>query len=129
MHRSLFLPGSWREELCKCQLCLSLYKSKECEFLIDPTDTVHHYESEGNAANVSGEGSTLSAGISALNKLDRVSQVEMLTEYNNMKCGLSDYLKRFADSKTVVKEADIKVFFDGLKAQKRPRLEIPENCR
>ncbi len=43
--KTLFLPTNWRQDLCKCDDCLKLYKEQQISFLIDEEDTVHHYES------------------------------------------------------------------------------------
>ena len=43
---ALFLPGGWRDQLCKCVDCQKLYSDKKIEFLLDPEDTVHFYESQ-----------------------------------------------------------------------------------
>ena len=59
----------------------------------------------------------------ALSEMDRVKQAEAVASYNNMKSGLMDYLKKFAEKKRVVKQEDIQEFFSQMKAGKRPRLE------
>ena len=42
-------------------------------------------------------------------------QVEAIHSYNTMKDNLMEYLAKFASSKKVVREEDIKEFFDGMK--------------
>ena len=61
--------------------------------------------------------------------MDRVKQVEAIQSYNSMKANLMEYLKKFAQSGKVVREEDVKEFFEQMKSVKRPRLEIPDNCR
>ena len=51
----------------------------------------------------------------ALSQLDRVKQVEAIHSYNNMKENLMEYLTKFADNKKVVREDDIKTFFEVIK--------------
>ena len=48
----------------------------------------------------------------ALSQLDRVKQVEAIHSYNNMKENLMEYLAKFANNKKVVREDDIKTFFE-----------------
>ena len=48
----------------------------------------------------------------ALSQLDRVKQVEAIHSYNNMKENLMEYLSKFADNKKVVREDDIREFFE-----------------
>ena len=41
-----------------------------------------------------------------------MKQVEAIHSYNNMKENLMEYLAKFADNKKVVREDDIKTFFE-----------------
>ena len=64
---ALFLPNGWREQLCRCDDCAKIYEEKKLEFLLDPEDTVHFYESQS-----SGEGGTqYEEGMKALSSMDR----------------------------------------------------------
>ncbi|KRY76760.1 putative E3 ubiquitin-protein ligase UBR7, partial [Trichinella pseudospiralis] len=46
----VFMRNGWRKKLCHCSLCLDLYKSYDCEFLLDDEDTFEKYNenSENN---------------------------------------------------------------------------------
>ena len=46
-------------------------------------------------------------------------QVEAIHSYNAMKDNLMEYLAKFANSKKVVREEDIKEFFEGMKKTKK----------
>ena len=61
--------------------------------------------------------------------MDRVKQVEAIQGYNSMKSNLMEYLQKFAQNGKVVRKEDIQEFFEQMKSNKRPRIEIPENCR
>ncbi|KRX40370.1 putative E3 ubiquitin-protein ligase UBR7 [Trichinella murrelli] len=39
----VFMRNGWRKELCHCLLCLDLYKTYDCEFLLDDEDTFEKY--------------------------------------------------------------------------------------
>jgi hypothetical protein len=39
---ALFFTAGWREALCKCEECTKYYE--DVPFLLDPEDTVLHYE-------------------------------------------------------------------------------------
>lgn len=112
----------WRSKLCRCQRCLEMYKIKECEYLLDDKDTVQYYEAQGKALAKNHE-SPFERGMSALNRMNRAAVVEALHGYDELKANLSDYLRKFADTKKVVREEDIHEFFQQLKSKKRPRLE------
>ena len=47
--RTLFMADGWRGELCRCADCAAgVYTAdRGLEFLLDPEDTVHHYEAKG----------------------------------------------------------------------------------
>ena len=107
MTSSMFLPLGWRSSLCKCPSCTQLYIDTNTTFLTEESDTVHHYESKARDKK-----GTLEQGMEALSQMDRVKQVEAIHSYNNMKQNLMEYLAKFADSKKVVREDDIRTFFE-----------------
>jgi len=123
---SLFLPEGWRSQLCKCNSCSVRYKEEELEFLLDPNDTVHSYEEQAQE-----DKGQFEKGMEALSQLDRVKQVEAIHSYNSMKEDLMEYLGKFAANGKVVREEDIKEFFEGMKSRKKPRLGSgpPSTCK
>ncbi|CAA3006454.1 E3 ubiquitin- ligase UBR7 [Olea europaea subsp. europaea] len=110
---------SWRSRLCRCADCMQMYKAKECEYLLDEKDTVQYYEAQGRAIV---RETPFERGMTALNKMNRTAVVEALHGYDELKADLSTYLRKFAESKKVVREEDIHDFFAQLKSKKRPRL-------
>lgn len=114
-----FWPSNFRQKLCTCGECLSMYKDLKVLFLTDPDDTVLAYESLGKE-NVAGGASQYEKGMLALSSLDRIQQINALTEYNKMRDKLLDFLKSFKDRKEIVKEEDIKAFFAGMKPRREP---------
>ena len=64
-------------------------------------------------------GSQYENGMKALSEMDRTQQVEAIHSYNNMKTNLMEYLSKFADNKKVVREEDIREFFETMKNKKR----------
>lgn len=112
----------WRSKLCRCEKCLEMYKVKGCEYLLDEKDTVQYYEAQGKALAKT-NGSPFERGMSALNRMNRAAVVEALHGYNELKADLSDYLRKFADTKKVVREEDIHEFFQQLKSKKKPKLD------
>lgn len=112
---SLFFPDKWRSALCKCPECCKMYKELKVEFLTDESDTVLSYESQAKEE----KRTTVDQGMEALSQMDRVKQVEAIHSYNNMKTNLMEYLSKFADNKKVVREEDIREFFETMKNKKR----------
>ena len=48
---SLFFSDGWRTKICKCSECDKNLSNEGLEFLTDPEDTVHHYESKSKRTN------------------------------------------------------------------------------
>ncbi|GBP87544.1 Putative E3 ubiquitin-protein ligase UBR7 [Eumeta japonica] len=112
-----FWPSDFRQKLCTCNECLTMYKELSVLFLIDPEDTVTAYEALGQA-KVGGTQTQYEKGLEALSSLDRTLQINALTEYNKLRDNFLDFLKGFKDRKEIVKEEDIKTFFAKLKPRK-----------
>lgn len=115
-----FWPSEFRQKLCTCNECLTMYKDLRLLFLLDPEDTVTAYETLGKE-KIDGTPTTqYEKGLQALSSLDRVQQINALTEYNIMRDKLLDFLKSFKERKVVVKEEDIRAFFAGMKPKREP---------
>ncbi|XP_005986670.1 putative E3 ubiquitin-protein ligase UBR7 [Latimeria chalumnae] len=117
-----YWPQGWRSKLCTCQKCKHLYSTLEVTFLLEESDTVLAYENKGKSSQEE-EGERRDPLMTALSHMDRVQQVELIYEYNDLKTELKDYLKRFADEGKVVTREDIQQFFEELQAKKRRRLD------
>ncbi|XP_066145467.1 putative E3 ubiquitin-protein ligase UBR7 isoform X1 [Euwallacea fornicatus] len=119
------LQASWRKQLCTCDNCLKMYENQEIAFLLDHEDPVHLYEERSKAkaqAVVEDQNNRF------LSSMDRVQLIEAISGYNELKEQLGEYLKKFAENKKVVRAEDIQEFFEGMKARKRARVEIPYYC-
>ncbi|KAM8921747.1 putative E3 ubiquitin-protein ligase UBR7 isoform 2-T2 [Pelodytes ibericus] len=115
-----YWPDNWRTKLCVCEDCMKMYKELEVQFLVDESDTVQAYENKGKNDEAQERRDPL---MTALSSMNRVQQVELICEYNDLKTELTDYLKRFAEEGKVVKTEDIKHFFEDLRSRKRRRVE------
>lgn len=121
-----FMVFHWREKLCTCVDCVKMYQEYGIDFVTDPEDMVQFYEEKGKTTEMP---SQFEAGMEALSSLDRVKQIEAISEYNDMKNHLKEYLQKFVDSKKIVREDDIKEFFANLNARKKQKVEVPTHCR
>lgn len=121
----------WRSNLCKCAKCMSLYKSLDVLYLTDESDTMTAYEERGRLKRPSV--SSYESGMQALQDMGRIPQVEAMHEYNDMKSELTEYLRDFVAQGKVVKEEDIRNFFDSLQSRKRQRVgsanSVQYSCR
>ncbi|GAB0190898.1 putative E3 ubiquitin-protein ligase UBR7 [Grus japonensis] len=95
-----------------------MYSELEVQFLTDECDTVLAYENKGTSDQETERRDPL---MDTLNSMNRVQQVELICEYNDLKTELTDYLRRFADEGTVVKREDIQHFFEEFQSRKRRR--------
>ncbi|XP_043192753.1 putative E3 ubiquitin-protein ligase UBR7 isoform X2 [Amphibalanus amphitrite] len=121
---ALFWKQGWRKLLCTCDDCKAMYQSSSVEFLLDEEDSVAAYEARGRR-----DAGSYAAGMRALENMDRVQQIEVVHEYNDLKSELMSYLKKFAENKKVVREEDIQEFFSGMKSRKRQKTEMSHYCR
>lgn len=115
-----YWPLNWRSKLCTCKDCMKMYGDLDILFLTDEYDTVLAYENKGKVDQAAGKTDPLMDTLSSMN---RVQQVELICEYNDLKTELKDYLKRFADEGTVVKREDIQQFFEEFQSRKRRRVD------
>uniref|UniRef100_A0A8C1SW07 Putative E3 ubiquitin-protein ligase UBR7 n=1 Tax=Cyprinus carpio TaxID=7962 RepID=A0A8C1SW07_CYPCA len=121
---AVFWPSAWRTKLCTCTDCKVLYADAGVSFLTDEMDTVLAYENKGKSteqAEQAGGAEGRDPLMSALNNLNRVQQLEIIHEYNDMKTELKDYLQRFAAEGKVVTPEDIRQFFEQQQSRKRRR--------
>lgn len=122
-----FYPDiNWRQQLCTCVTCLKTYQDEDVLFLIDPQDSLQVYEEKGTAKALEEERTQEQK---FLNSLDRVPLMETIAAYQELKGELAEFLKKFAENKKVVREEDVKEFFEDMKARKRQKTEIPYFCR
>lgn len=112
-----FWPDGWRSNLCDCDVCAQQMRRKRVEFLLDAEDTVRSYEEKG-LAKVTENGSDDAdvqpeyiRAMSALQQLDHIAQIDVISGYNKLKDKLTAFLRGFATNGQVVEEADIKRFF------------------
>lgn len=129
LNGALFWPDNWRQFLCTCADCMALYEAQNVGYLTDMQDTVHFYEEKGKAKALENSESQYEQGMKALSSLDRVKQVEVVSEYNAMKDQLKEYLQKFADNKKIVREEDIREFFSTMAARKKQKVDMPYFCR
>lgn len=121
-----WLDCNWRQQLCTCVKCLQMYENEKVMYLIDPQDPVQVYEEKGTATALEMDQKEEER---LLNSLDRVPLMETIAAYNDLKSELGEFLKKFAENKKVVREEDVREFFEGMKARKRQRTEVPYFCR
>jgi E3 ubiquitin-protein ligase UBR7 len=120
INSACYFLNNWRDALCKCEICLKMYKTNQVEFLIDKNDTIKFYEDSGkSAANQIDENKLLD---DELSKLNRISQLELLHNLNDFKDQLKDFLADFAKNGQVVKRENIEEFFDELNQRKRRKV-------
>ncbi|XP_036437835.1 putative E3 ubiquitin-protein ligase UBR7 isoform X1 [Colossoma macropomum] len=118
---AVFWPSAWRTKLCSCTHCKNLFADAGVAFLLDETDTVLAYENKGKTTEQAGGVEGRDPLMSALNNLNRVQQLEIIHEYNDMKTELKDYLQTFAAEGKVVTPEDIRHFFEQQQTRKRRR--------
>lgn len=120
-----FMYESWRQKLCKCELCLKVYKDENISFINDPLDTVQTYEIKGNDKAEENEKELVQK---FLTDLPRQPLLNTIAAYHDLKKNLGEFLKEFAENKKVVRVEDVKEFFSGMEARKKPKLDYQYYC-
>jgi len=120
-----FLNG-WREALCKCNECMSMYKKRNIEYLLRINDTIKYYEAQGKDTQQTEQDENKLID-NQLSKLNRVSRVEFLHGVNDFKTELSDFLRSFANKGEVVKRENVTEFFESLEKRKRLKLDADKS--
>uniref|UniRef100_G1Q8T3 Uncharacterized protein n=1 Tax=Myotis lucifugus TaxID=59463 RepID=G1Q8T3_MYOLU len=113
-------PLNWHSKLCTCKDYMKMYGNLDVLFLTDEYDTILAYENKGKVDQAADRTDPF---MDTLNIMNRVQQMELICEYNDLKTELKDYLKRFADEGTVVKREDIQQFFEEFQSKKRRRVD------
>ena len=103
---ALFLKQGWREKLCRCEKCLTMYIVQKVPYLIDDQDSLEYYEAKGKQGNENIE----EASAKAFDRMLTHSQkVEMASGYRELSTTIRDHLKDFKGK--IVEKADIQNFF------------------
>ncbi|KAF5274262.1 hypothetical protein FQR65_LT04380 [Abscondita terminalis] len=118
----------WRKKLCTCPECIRVYEEEHVMFLLDPQDTVQVYEEKGKEKAREFEAKQQENDMKFLNSLNRVPLMEAIAGYNDLKENLTEYLKKFAENKKIVREEDIREFFSNFDTKKKQRSEVPHYC-
>ncbi|XP_010877159.1 putative E3 ubiquitin-protein ligase UBR7 [Esox lucius] len=117
---AVFWPYHWRAKLCTCISCKRAYVEAGVQFLLDESDTVLAYENRGIIEE--GSASFDSLLMSGLSALDRVQQLEIVYQFNEMQTELMAFLRQIADEGKVVTAEAIHQFFGELMSKKRRQM-------
>merc|ERR1711988_1532457 len=112
----MFWQENWRKKLCTKECCKAVYAPRGVSYLLEEEDTVQAYEERGRKRRCS---SDYDRGMEALGSMERPQQVEMIHGFNNLKDGLKGFLRGFAERNEVVKEEDIRAFFEQMQAKRQ----------
>ena len=117
----------WRQSLCRCEDCLSLYRTKKIEFLLQDNDTITYYENQAKSTD------SFSNGVDAFSEMmSPLQKTEMLYQFNNLKEEFTDFFRPFANEGKIITKEDIQKFFEELNRKKERNKDAgipPENCK
>ena len=112
-----FPDDAWRAELCRCAEC---GQEEEVEWLLSEGDSVGAYERRGRESVGASRDEALAAALQE-SVPNPHAQRQLIQGFQNMKDGLSDFLKSLGPDQVVSKD-HIDQFFLQLNA-KKPRLQ------
>jgi hypothetical protein len=91
---TMFLSKKWREQLCKCDTCISFYANNGVEYLIDKEDTIEEYEKMAKEKRKEKLQQQEGAELNFMNKLNHVQKIEILNGISDMKNELRSFVVR-----------------------------------
>jgi len=122
-----FWTKGWRESLCSCNNCITLYDKEKVSYLVSELteleDEEENLEQTDEANNrpidllETGQNAFLHLPIPHQNKVD------LIVGYTHMRDGLKEYLRDFAESGREVTKEDITSFFETMQDPKRRKKE------
>ncbi|XP_055354926.1 putative E3 ubiquitin-protein ligase UBR7 [Paramacrobiotus metropolitanus] len=115
-------PAKWFEKLCRCTDCMTMYKDKQIEYLLDSEDTCAAFEErEGlkEMENVRRASQMTPEEIFAhiCEGFDPVTQVELAHWFNNLKEVFVEFIKTRLQGGQTITETDIEEFFRTFNVQ------------
>ncbi|KAI8608856.1 hypothetical protein BC830DRAFT_1174064 [Chytriomyces sp. MP71] len=119
--QNLFCLPGWRDTLCRCPTCHTLYTTHALTHLLAPRNPTPR--TPGGSAHPqqrpdTDAGKSLhEGGLEALRKIPRVQAIEGVLAYERLAAFAKEYLGRFAREGRVVSEADVREMFEELKRQ------------
>ncbi|KAG2790779.1 hypothetical protein JG687_00001407 [Phytophthora cactorum] len=119
--RPTFWSSDWRNDLCQCTSCVSLFEKHGIAFLLDPEDSLHVYEATAREKKTASDEEIAQRAFA--NTLTHEQQVEVAMGYSLMKNNLQQYLAGFAATGKTVRKEDIQNFFETLSQAKRQKTE------
>ncbi|ETK92850.1 hypothetical protein L915_03897 [Phytophthora nicotianae] len=119
--RPTFWSSDWRNDLCQCSSCVSLFEKHGIAYLLDPEDSLHVYEASAREKKTASDEEMAQRAFT--NNLTHEQQVEVAMGYSLMKNNLQQYLAGFAAAGKTVRKEDIQNFFETLSQVKRQKTE------
>ncbi|KAF9240047.1 hypothetical protein BU15DRAFT_87777 [Melanogaster broomeanus] len=105
--------SGWRQRWCRCDQCLpSLI---EHPYLFDEEDIYEPPEDPDSGISLE------ELGLRALQRLPRDRAIDGIRAFNDMRDGLMEYLRPFAQEGKIVEEADVNRFFQAFKGKNSPQ--------
>ncbi|KER22076.1 hypothetical protein T265_09729 [Opisthorchis viverrini] len=95
---SVFWSSGWRERLCRCPSCVTLYKYLNVSYLLDPEDTMEYYLALGEKKAIEIEKEENEALSEALSELPHSVASHIAAGVNYMKETLEEFLKKKHES-------------------------------
>ena len=130
--KTIFWKDGWRELLCNCSKCVSLYESAGLQFLQKTEDSIAYYENKGKDIvnkRVSEETNKY------LSNMTHSQQIEVAHGIHELKAGIAEFMAEMhQNGNGLVTEENVHDFFEKLNQKKRARYEEgfgipPDSCK
>ncbi|KAI5981543.1 hypothetical protein EDD15DRAFT_2183017 [Pisolithus albus] len=109
----VFLTEGWRQRWCRCDKCLASLQAHP--YLLAEEETYEPPEDPDSGLSLE------ELGMRALARMPRDRAIDGIHAFNNMRDGLMEYLRPFAQEGKVVEAADVNRFFERLLESRQTR--------
>ncbi|XP_068659528.1 uncharacterized protein [Aristolochia californica] len=119
--KPIFLAKSWRDQLCRCKICVDVYAQKGIGYLTDKEDSLEEYEKIAKLKREENLQKQEGVALDLFDNLGHVAKIEILNGIADMKNEIRSFLESH-DTSNPITSADVRQVFDNL-AKKRQRLQ------
>ncbi|KAF9914248.1 hypothetical protein BX616_008657 [Lobosporangium transversale] len=109
---NLFATEGWRDILCQCTACMTLYTKEDVPFILGE-EAIYEDEDDEEA-----DTSMLESGMKKLSEMDRVQVMDGMLAYRKMRDEIRNFLAPFSEQGKVVTADDIQAFFTAKMEQR-----------
>lgn len=115
------IKGGWRKKLCACPKCEDLYDKVGCDWIHDPEDPIERYNELAEKKIAEEDEEKEKALNNFMQSQDKDVVINVISEVNNMKRKMTEFMERMGSNNVVVTTEHIKELFEGMKKERQEK--------